>query len=797
MEKANNIRFFICFFVLFLLIPLASAQDTTPPEITLLNLTSEGGLGQLINLSNPQCNQICNSGMSGSNTSQEPCLITTCTQLQNVSMDLDGNYALANNIDCSALARFNSLGNSFSNTFDGTFDGRRNTINGVSVNRTATYAGLFGRTGVSSKIRNVRLVNITVTSTFSAVGGLVGESQGNITNSSVENSSIIGGSNTGGLLGRSAGGIYIELVFSDYVNVTGSSASAGVGGLIGQTAGITYIKNSYAKNATVNGSQKVGGLVGDHVDSLINSSYSTGTVYADNNGGGLVGYADSAYVTDGSTITRSFTTAKVFNNGTYVNTTMGLLGNSVNQLSLSSNNILDIGEEHYLNNSYWFNHTDDDASSCYGDANGTGNIGCFNITSSVSYFYNLSKEPYSSWNFNVWNNTNNNTGYPVLDWQLKSGISTPVSSCRNISRTNYTTPTFFVITNETGTCAIIDNNRDLNWTDIFAGNANNDSGAGGTTHTLTLNLSNQTGIGLHNFSVGCKDAVGNENRTSTSSKFLVNITEPIPPQVNLANPDADALFRVGVNTTNIRFNVTSTDNYNRIYNCTGYIDSVQEFSNGTYANGTQFNFSKTITASGIHTWNVTCIDNFNNVNSSQRSFTVILDGGESAGGAGGGGGSGSSVEEQLYEACITYINQWQTCYYRDGDTCYKGCPIGYKCKGYICELINNTSNTMVLEEHSRWEAVKSWFRSLIDPSVPFSALTSESPEMSHVSGSNPILEKSSIPVTIAVAVILAILLAVAIFFFGFAFVFTNPLTLAMITVALLIAYIIIKYEVFA
>lgn len=202
--------------------------------------------------------------------------------------------------------------------------------------------------------------------------------------------------------------------------------------------------------------------------------------------------------------------------------------------------------------------------------------------------------------------------------------STVNNKLNNTFQINDTTCTFFVKTDEASTCAIINNNRDLNHTAIFEGNDNDDSGAPATTHTITLNLSNaSTVIGFNNFSIGCKDSFDNENITSTSGKFRLNLSDPVPPKVDPDVPSDGAFFKVGINNTNIRFNISSTDNLDSIYNCTGYIDNVQEFSNATYANNTEFNFSKTVSIIGTHFWNVTCIDSFNNLNSSQRSFDVI------------------------------------------------------------------------------------------------------------------------------------------------------------------------------
>ena len=106
-----------------------------------------------------------------------------------------------------------------------------------------------------------------------------------------------------------------------------------------------------------------------------------------------------------------------------------------------------------------------------------------------------------------------------INWSDKQCLGT---GCV-IPKTNDTTFTIECTTNEAATCAIIDLNRNLNYSDIKAG-APECSTTGSFKQTCTLPTANKTGIGLHNFSLGCKDISGNENLTSTSGKLLINIT---------------------------------------------------------------------------------------------------------------------------------------------------------------------------------------------------------------------------------------------------------------------------------
>ena len=196
-------------------------------------------------------------------------------------------------------------------------------------------------------------------------------------------------------------------------------------------------------------------------------------------------------------------------------------------------------------------------------------------------------------------------------------------------RTNDTTPTFFAITDESATCAVIDKDRNLNWTDIFAGNANSDTE--GTTHTLTLNLTNQTGrVNLHNFSIGCKDSSGNENSTSTSGKFIINITDTTPPNATIFKPNNGSVYRIGVNltlsSTIIQFNWSATDNYDTtLKNCSIYFNGELRHNVTDYKNNTIVSSNMTLNSEGNDMqWYVNCTDQANNINQSQIFLFTIL-----------------------------------------------------------------------------------------------------------------------------------------------------------------------------
>jgi hypothetical protein len=228
--------------------------------------------------------------------------ITTMAELQAVGADaisLAGSYCLANDLDASGVT-FTPLGSS-SSPFMGIFDGQAHAISNLTINLPSRDdVGLFGTLGTTAQVRNVGLVNVSMTGGYT-VGALAGELRGRVWDS------------------YSTG------------SVTGNSA----GGLVGSTSGydvrdLSYgIRGSYS-TATVSGSSGAGGLLGTNYYEVVSNSYATGTVnghgYAT---GGLVGWNSS-----GGSIDHSYSTGSVTTDGAggWIG---GLVGNNVNTVTTS------------------------------------------------------------------------------------------------------------------------------------------------------------------------------------------------------------------------------------------------------------------------------------------------------------------------------------------------------------------------------------------------------------------------------------------------------------------------------
>lgn len=199
-------------------------------------------------------------------------LIHDVNQLQAMKNNLAGNYVLGNDINATTTSSWNSgagflpIGVSTANYFKGIFDGLGHIITGLTVKRPLTdNAGLFGITA-DAKIRNVGLMNGSITGR-SSVGGLVGYNYTSIIDNVYFIGNVVGSEWVGGLIGYNLG-----LLSNGYVNASVSGNDT-IGGVVGFHTSLYggKISNVYA-TGSVNGNLSVAGLVGTNYG-LINDSF--------------------------------------------------------------------------------------------------------------------------------------------------------------------------------------------------------------------------------------------------------------------------------------------------------------------------------------------------------------------------------------------------------------------------------------------------------------------------------------------------------------------------------------------
>lgn len=279
-------------------------------------------------------------------------LIHDVTELQNMNLDLAGDYELANDIDASATATWNattnrgawaqpivyavndyvtyggsyyvcktahtsslpfagakwrpfysSVPNAYlgflpigddSNEFTGNLDGKGFQITGLFINRYSSDTGLFGFTE-GSIIQNVSLVNVNITGRLD-VGALIGSIYGEPTPCTITNCSASGtvnGNNrwVGGLIGYS----YSATITDCHSSCTVVGADDEVGGFIGQFdgEGTGTITRCYS-TGNVTCDQYSGAFAGELMDCVISECYATGSITGGARLGGFVGDIDGS-----------------------------------------------------------------------------------------------------------------------------------------------------------------------------------------------------------------------------------------------------------------------------------------------------------------------------------------------------------------------------------------------------------------------------------------------------------------------------------------------------------------------
>ena len=277
----------------------------------------------------------------GSGTPDDPYLVATADELNNVRKVMDAHFLQIADIDLGVPAYTTGegwwplgapTGGNGVVYFTGSYDGGGYVINNLTINPVDPddspaghlYFALFGYVD-RAILKNIFLENIDIRATKSDGSWYVGGLAGYARNSILENVHVIGegnvihalhggtgptgGSNIGGLVGMHHR-TDVGLEESGLIHNASSNATLvgeltnNVGGLVGVNYGI--IRHSHSMGE-VRGANSVGGLVG-HNNSVITDSYSRAFVSGVNQVGGFVGGSPH---TGGVAIHRSYSTGQV------------------------------------------------------------------------------------------------------------------------------------------------------------------------------------------------------------------------------------------------------------------------------------------------------------------------------------------------------------------------------------------------------------------------------------------------------------------------------------------------------
>jgi len=215
---------------------------------------------------------------SVSGTADDPYLINTASDFNEIRNDLNAYYEICSDINLSTYINWVPLGDVV-HPFTGRIIGNGHKISGVTIGSSTSpsqaynYTGLFGYVSKYGVIQDLGIDVTIYNGSGSDCGGLAGKCEGYIVNCYVLGNvvSTAEDCNTGGLVGENAGNL---VNCYGTANITGGSrkylANLGVGGLVGLSTGENGVTNCYTTGNVSSGEDsKVGAIVGYNYDGLV------------------------------------------------------------------------------------------------------------------------------------------------------------------------------------------------------------------------------------------------------------------------------------------------------------------------------------------------------------------------------------------------------------------------------------------------------------------------------------------------------------------------------------------------
>jgi len=240
----------------------------------------------------------------GDGSENNPYRISTVEQLQQIADYTDAHFVQTADIDASSTIDWDD-GAGFEpiRFFTGTYDGSGYEIINLTIDREDLRGtGLFG-IGNSGVLKNIILKDVSIIGGVNT-GGLVGQNNGEILNSHVSGT-VSGERIVGGLVGSNQ---EEGSIVQSFASVETSGDISIVGGLAGYNAG--SIQDSYALGIIDGNENHAAGLIGRH-EGILERSYASGEVIGDGGTvGGLVGRSDEGVFKDNFWNTES--TGRIF-----------------------------------------------------------------------------------------------------------------------------------------------------------------------------------------------------------------------------------------------------------------------------------------------------------------------------------------------------------------------------------------------------------------------------------------------------------------------------------------------------
>ena len=188
--------------------------------------------------------------------------------------DLSASYLLVADLTVTA-----PIGSSTA-PFTGSFDGNGHTIT-LKLTGTGDYTGLFAAIGEGGSVRNFKLKNSTVNSSYLYTGLIAGSNAGSISDIVAETCVVQGYRYVGGMVGSNSGTVTGCALESGTVRKSSEdSGDFGIGGIVGENAGTISLCSNGASIYNTAGTSNhgyFGGIAGKNTNTVTNC-YNFGTI---------------------------------------------------------------------------------------------------------------------------------------------------------------------------------------------------------------------------------------------------------------------------------------------------------------------------------------------------------------------------------------------------------------------------------------------------------------------------------------------------------------------------------------
>lgn len=165
--------------------------------------------------------------------------------------------------------------------YAGIVNGYGHSITGMTINQTTSFAGFIGYLGENGAVKNLKLKDVSVTTTELNAGGLVGNSLSVIENCAVEGGTISASKGqTGGIVGRAEGKSSAPALIVACHNTAAVSGYKNVGGIIGVAYDYSKVIACYNSGTiTHTDGVRCGGIVGifGYSEMYLYCNYNNGT----------------------------------------------------------------------------------------------------------------------------------------------------------------------------------------------------------------------------------------------------------------------------------------------------------------------------------------------------------------------------------------------------------------------------------------------------------------------------------------------------------------------------------------